>query len=81
MNQVTLKNIIDKKELSRTSLGIVGNRELTLITYVNPNSKEDHVLMMNIFIVHEVGKIDTTCFINCSDLVLALDYLNTDRRF
>lgn len=28
---------------------------------------------------HEVGRIEDTCFINCTNLKIALDFLNTDR--
>jgi hypothetical protein len=76
---VTFDSIKRKKVLSNTSLGIVGNRELTMQTYINPFCDEDDVMVMNIFIVHEVGRIEDTCFINCVNLKMALDFLNTDR--
>lgn len=76
---VTFDSIKRKKVLSNTSLGIVGNRELTMQTYINPFCDEDNVIVMNIFIVHEVGRIEDTCFINCANLKIALDFLNTDR--
>lgn len=78
MEAVTLNSIKSKKIISNVSLGVVGERELTLQTYINPFSTEDDIMVMNVFIVHQVGRVEDTCVINTTNLVLALKYLNSN---
>lgn len=78
---VTFNSLKAKKVLSNTCLGIVGERELTLQTYLNPFCTENDVMIMNVFIVHQVGRVEDTCVINTMNLPLALEYLNSDKKY